>query len=37
VIQENAFPNDPKEALRAGFSLAEKNFLERAVSKSQDG
>jgi protein phosphatase 2C family protein 2/3 len=35
VIKEEAFPADPKEAIRAGFAEAERIFLENALDQTQ--
>ena len=34
VIKQDSFPNDPKEAMRAGFAEAEKHFLSSALDKT---
>ena len=34
VIKQEAFPADPKEAIRAGFAEAEKQYLENALEKT---
>lgn len=33
VIQEPSFPEDPREAIRAGFAKAEDTFLTQAINE----
>ena len=35
VIKQEAFPSDPKEAIRAGFAEAERLYLESALDKTK--
>ena len=37
VIQDKAFPSDPKEAIRAAFEAAEQAFLSRSAGVDQSG
>ena len=34
MIRQEAFPSDPKEAIRAGFAEAESQFLEKSLDKT---